>query len=138
MDEWDSVNTQVNYVKPSQLKIGDAIVGIFKETTTDAKYGTLKHHILQEDGSFKIINGSGQLNHVMKSIAAETKVRIEFAGKSKLESGKFKGTDANQWKVFRAKVKTEQAKPIDNGSDFSGRHPADRIKEETFEMEVPF
>lgn len=108
METWEPVNSDVMYVKPSSLKINDAIEGTFLETTTDETYDTLKHHLRQEDGSVKIINGSGQLNHVMKAIAPGTKIRVVYKGKKKLESGKFKGKDANQWQVLKAKKSEPQ------------------------------
>lgn len=103
MSEWEQVGGATQYIKPSQLKEGDTIEGVFCGTEKDPKFGTLKHSLRQEDGSLKIVNGSGQLNFVMESIAKGEKIRIVFEGKKKLESGKFMGTMANQWKVLRAK-----------------------------------
>lgn len=104
LDDWEPANFATVYVKPSQMKVGDFVEGVFTETQTDEKYDTLKHFLRQDDGSFKVINGSGQLNFIMSKIAPGTKIRVVFEGKKKLDSGKFKGTEANQWKVFTAKV----------------------------------
>lgn len=139
MDEWEPINSQTVYVKPTSMKVGDFITGVFVETTKDAKYGSLKHHLLQEDGSTKILNGSGQLNHILKAIKPGTKLKIEFAGKVILPSGPFKGKESNQWKVHRAKG---DAQEVVTGNDFApGDSIADKILAEKKKLEseeIPF
>lgn len=87
------------YIKPKDLKVGTTISGTYRGSFED-KYEKLNHKIGQDDGTTKVINGTGLLNALLEKVAVGAKVDIVYKGKSQITSGQYKGTDSHSFDVF--------------------------------------
>lgn len=87
------------YIKPKDLKKGTVITGTYAGSFED-KYEKLNHRLSQEDGSTKVVNGTGQLNALMAKVKIGTPVELVYEGTSAIQSGQYKGTKAHSFKVF--------------------------------------
>ncbi len=96
------------YIKPKDLKAGATITGVYRGSFED-KYEKLNHRIEQEDGSQKVINGTGQLNALLAKVAEGTKIDVVYKGTSTIASGQYKGTKAHTFEVYTLKEDSNAA-----------------------------
>jgi hypothetical protein len=83
------------------LNAGEAIEGILKDVSTDAKYGKPQYTIETFDGRTLVVSGSGNLPARMSAlnVSIGDPVQLNYNGKVPMKSGAFKGTPAHNWRV---------------------------------------
>lgn len=89
------------YIKYTDCKGGDKLVEMGEYLgTTEGKYGIQHRYLEVSSGAEKVLNSAGQLNYIMDSKVDEGDVvDVVFKGKTILESGPFKGKEANNFAV---------------------------------------
>lgn len=82
-----------------ELKIGERISGVLKNTFVSEKFGKNNFVLSQQDGTELIITDAGNLGSRMSEVAVGSYVEIEYNGKSKMTKGKWAGTPAHNFTV---------------------------------------
>ena len=93
------------FLKPSEMEPGTIIEGRFASVRTSEKYDTPTYMIETADGTVGV-NGSGKLASLMAKVSLGSNIRIEYLGKVEIASGKWKGSEAHDFKVLVAKAES--------------------------------
>lgn len=82
-----------------ELKLGERISGVLKNTFVSEKFGKNNFVLSQQDGTEVIITDAGNLGSRMTEVPMGAYVEIEYNGKSKMTKGKWAGTPAHNFTV---------------------------------------
>lgn len=101
-----NINTYYQYSAPKptappsakQLEKGVAIVGTYEGSFATKKFGTTFHKVNTANG-LVAIQGSGQLNNLMKKVAQGAEVKITYQGSEVIKKGNFAGKSAHSFQV---------------------------------------
>lgn len=114
--------TKIRYIKTTEAKPGDELVtGWYRGMTIDPKFNGQQHHFVTETGEAVVVNGKGQLNHILsKRVNLDDFVKVIFEGKEKLATGPKAGTEINTFKVLidpSRSGKGQNPQPTEFGGD---------------------
>lgn len=65
------------------------------------------------DGQEHVLNSCGHLAFKMSKVNEGDLVTAIYAGKEKLQDGKYSGTEAHQWRIFAGSQVNREASPFD-------------------------
>jgi hypothetical protein len=106
--KWDEVGTVRTYPKFKECEPGDVLVeGIYNKEFI-GRYG-VQYEFKADNGTFVVLNGSGQLRYKMEFVRPGDYVKIVYDGSTKLDSGNFKGQDCHQFKLFKMSDLNEES-----------------------------
>lgn len=98
-------------------KVGDTVIGVFKETFTD-KYKKTATVICVEETFFKgdkenyvgkdlVLNSCGKLDKAVEKLQKGDLIQVEYKGKSMLETGPYAGKEAHDVQVDKIELVEE-------------------------------
>lgn len=118
-DGWKKVGGQPrSYLSAAKMQIEQEVIGVYRKSAVDPMYGSQQYTIETKDGEV-ILNGSGQLNFLMKGVPLNAEVKIVFKGKEKISKGPMAGKFANRFEVA---VKEDEASAITPPSSATKEH----------------
>ena len=90
---------EVTYFRAKEMTIGQTVSGKYIKQLTD-KFGNPAYKLTLKDGTTGIVNSTGQLAALFEKVALGSDVDVIYQGTSKIESGKWAGTDAHIFELF--------------------------------------
>lgn len=72
--------SDVNYIKPSDLEKGMALTAVYDGTSIGGKYNSTTHYFKEESGEITGINGTSELNKKLSLINKGDTVKILYRG----------------------------------------------------------
>lgn len=92
------------FIKVKELKPGDKFCGTYLDSFSCGEYETVSHKLLTSDGKILGINGTGQLNKTMTTVAKNAYAEITYKGQEVIQKGPRKGKMAHQWEVMASEL----------------------------------
>jgi len=96
---FEAIEPSVRYVKPKDC---EGVEGTFVEMFAD-KFGNPAYKLTSSEGEV-IVNSCGSMKNAMEQVQPGDYIKFKYLGVSKLESGKFKGSDFHRVQVLKKKV----------------------------------
>lgn len=90
---------QLTYILAADLRVGDEIIGTYKERFPDRKVGGYRHHIETVKGPIVFL-GTWDLDRKLGGVKPGTTIKIIFQGRRYFEGGEDEDRWAYQFEVF--------------------------------------
>jgi len=101
--EYEFIESTIKYIKPGELTEGQELKGTYLESFID-NFGKDAYKFRDNNNNIFVLNGAGNLSHILSSVVAGENIALRYNGKIPLpKTHKYAGTPAHSFTLGKKK-----------------------------------